>query len=53
MFYFKAISTAPRKARVVDLRYFGRLSVEEAAEVLHVHPNRHSRLGPPAQVAQA
>jgi len=28
-----------RKAQVVDLRYFGGLSVEEAAEVLHVHPN--------------
>ena len=29
----------PRKAQVVDLRYFGGLSVEEAAEVLYVHPN--------------
>jgi len=29
----------PRKARVVELRYFGGLSVEEAAEVLQVHPN--------------
>jgi RNA polymerase sigma factor (TIGR02999 family) len=29
----------PRKGQVVDLRYFGGLSVEEAAEVLHVHPN--------------
>jgi RNA polymerase sigma factor (TIGR02999 family) len=29
----------PRKARVVELRYFGGLSVEEAAEVLGVHPN--------------
>ena len=29
----------PRKAQVVDLRYFGGLGVEEAAEVLHVHPN--------------
>ncbi|MGA2154019.1 MAG: sigma-70 family RNA polymerase sigma factor [Bryobacteraceae bacterium] len=29
----------PRKAQVVELRYFGGLSVEEAAEVLHVHPN--------------
>jgi RNA polymerase sigma factor (TIGR02999 family) len=29
----------PRKAQVVDLRYFGGLSVEEAAEVLRVHPN--------------
>jgi RNA polymerase sigma-70 factor (ECF subfamily) len=29
----------PRKAEVVDLRYFGGLSVEEAAAALHVHPN--------------
>jgi RNA polymerase sigma factor (TIGR02999 family) len=29
----------PRKARVVELRYFGGLSVEEAAEALEVHPN--------------
>jgi RNA polymerase sigma-70 factor, ECF subfamily len=29
----------PRKARVVELRYFGGLSVEEAAEALQVHPN--------------
>jgi RNA polymerase sigma-70 factor (ECF subfamily) len=29
----------PRKAKVVELRYFGGLSVEEAAEVLKVHPN--------------
>jgi len=28
----------PRKARVVELRYFGGLSVEEAAEALGVHP---------------
>ena len=28
-----------RKARVIDLRYFGGLSVEECAEVLRVHPN--------------
>jgi RNA polymerase sigma factor (TIGR02999 family) len=28
-----------RKARVVELRYFGGLSVEETAEVLEVHPN--------------
>ena len=27
---------APRKARVVELRFFGGLSVDEAAEVLHV-----------------
>jgi RNA polymerase sigma factor (TIGR02999 family) len=30
---------AARKARVVELRYFGGLSVEETAEVLAVHPN--------------
>jgi DNA-directed RNA polymerase specialized sigma24 family protein len=29
----------PRRAQVVELRYFGGLSVEEAAEALHVHPN--------------
>ena len=29
----------PRKARVVELRYFGGLNVEETAEVLHVHAN--------------
>jgi RNA polymerase sigma-70 factor, ECF subfamily len=29
----------PRKARVVELRYFGGLSVEETAEALDVHPN--------------
>jgi RNA polymerase sigma-70 factor, ECF subfamily len=29
---------APRKARVVELRFFGGLRVEEAAEVLHVSP---------------
>jgi RNA polymerase sigma-70 factor (ECF subfamily) len=29
----------PRKAQVVELRYFGGLSVEEAAEVLGVHTN--------------
>jgi RNA polymerase sigma factor (TIGR02999 family) len=29
----------PRKAQVVELRYFGGLSVEEAAEALSVHPN--------------
>jgi RNA polymerase sigma-70 factor (ECF subfamily) len=28
-----------RKAKVVELRYFGGMSVEEAAEVLGVHPN--------------
>lgn len=28
-----------RKAKVIELRYFGGLSVEEAAEVLKVHPN--------------
>ena len=29
----------PRKARVIELRFFGGLSVEEAAEVLEVSPN--------------
>jgi RNA polymerase sigma factor (TIGR02999 family) len=29
----------PRQAHVVELRYFGGLSVEEAAEALQVHPN--------------
>lgn len=28
-----------RKAQVVELRFFGGMSVEEAAEVLRVHPN--------------
>lgn len=32
-----------RKARVVELRYFGGLSVDEMAEVLHVHPNTVTR----------
>jgi len=29
---------APRKSQVVELRFFGGLSVEETAEVLHVSP---------------
>jgi len=29
---------APRKAKVVELRFFGGLSVEETADVLHVSP---------------
>ena len=29
----------PRKARIVELRYFGGMSVEETAETLGVHPN--------------
>ena len=29
----------PRKARIVELRYFGGMSVEETAEALGVHPN--------------
>ncbi len=29
----------PRKAQVVELRYFGGLSVEETAAALQVHPN--------------
>src|ERR1700730_3819317 len=36
----KALSEVdPRKSRVVDLRFFGGLAVEETAEVLNVHPN--------------
>jgi DNA-directed RNA polymerase specialized sigma24 family protein len=31
----------PRKGRVVELRYFGGLSVEETAEVLQVAPETH------------
>ena len=30
---------APRQGRVVELRHFGGLSVDETAEVLKVHPN--------------
>jgi RNA polymerase sigma-70 factor (ECF subfamily) len=33
----------PRKERVVELRYFGGLSVEETAEVLHVSPETAKR----------
>lgn len=33
----------PRKARMVELRYFGGLSVEEAAEVLQVSPETVTR----------
>jgi RNA polymerase sigma factor (sigma-70 family) len=29
----------PRKAQVVELRYFGGMTVDEVAEVLEVHPN--------------
>ena len=32
-----------RKSRVVELRYFGGLSVEETAEVLHVSPDTVKR----------
>ena len=32
------VDHAPRKAKVVELRFFGGLSVEETAEVLHVSP---------------
>jgi DNA-directed RNA polymerase specialized sigma24 family protein len=28
----------PRKGQVVELRYFGGLSVDETAEVLHISP---------------
>jgi hypothetical protein len=50
---------APRKAKVVELRFFGGLSVDETAEVLHVSPitvmrpianvPTHSANGPPAR----
>jgi RNA polymerase sigma-70 factor (ECF subfamily) len=33
----------PRKARVVELRFFGGLSIEEAAEVLDLSPATLSR----------
>src|SRR5687768_15714711 len=33
----------PRKSRVVELRFFGGLSVEETAEVLHVSPDTVKR----------
>jgi RNA polymerase sigma-70 factor (ECF subfamily) len=32
-----------RKSRIVELRYFGGLSVEEIAEVLSIHPNTVTR----------
>jgi RNA polymerase sigma factor (TIGR02999 family) len=32
-----------RKARVVELRYFGGLSVEETAEALRIHPDTVTR----------
>jgi len=36
----KALSKVdPRKSRVVELRFFGGLNVEETAEALKVHPN--------------
>jgi RNA polymerase sigma-70 factor (ECF subfamily) len=39
-----------RKAQTVELRYFGGLSVEEAAESLGVHPNTMIRAWGPAKV---
>src|SRR3984893_13965574 len=33
----------PRKAKVIELRFFGGLSVEETAEVLHVSPDTIKR----------
>jgi RNA polymerase sigma factor (TIGR02999 family) len=33
----------PRKARVVELRYFGGLSVEETAEALRISPETAKR----------
>jgi RNA polymerase sigma factor (sigma-70 family) len=29
----------PRKSKIVEMRYFGGLSIEEIAEVLKIHPN--------------
>jgi RNA polymerase sigma-70 factor (ECF subfamily) len=34
---------APRKAQIVELRYFGGMSVEETAEALGIHPNTVQR----------
>ena len=39
----KLAELAPRQSRVVELRYFGGLSVEEAAEVLRVSPETVTR----------
>jgi RNA polymerase sigma factor (TIGR02999 family) len=36
-------ATDPRKARMIELRFFGGLSVEETAEVLHVSPDTVKR----------
>ncbi len=33
----------PRKGQIVELRYFGGLSVDEIAEVLHLHPDTVTR----------
>ena len=36
---YKLTRIKPRLTEIVELRYFGGLNVEEAAEVLKVHPN--------------
>jgi RNA polymerase sigma-70 factor (ECF subfamily) len=33
----------PRKSQIVELRYFGGLTVEEVAEVLRLHPDTVTR----------
>ena len=44
----------PRRARVIELRFFGGLSVEETAEVLNVAPdNRHARCQTRTSLAEA
>jgi len=35
----KLAAIDPRKGRVVEMRYFGGMTLEEAAEVLEVSPN--------------
>jgi RNA polymerase sigma-70 factor, ECF subfamily len=39
----KLAAVDPRKSRVIELRFFGGLSVEETAEVLHVSPDTVKR----------
>ena len=40
---------APRKARVIELRFFGGVSVEETAEVLKISPQSVMRDWKPAK----
>jgi RNA polymerase sigma-70 factor, ECF subfamily len=39
----KLAAVDPRQSRVIELRFFGGLSVEETAEVLHVSPDTVKR----------